>query len=300
MDGIKKESDKHQLLQVNLAGFAGSRSSKNVPTINVKCDLRQKTWHPEEPKRTDETKLYGDPDLPGRRIGHRIPQGPRKPQGMQIKPPKGKLDKLKREARAAALFSHHPKPVGKSVWTAKEMKMGVAPVKTTLLTAPRSMIEDYKRTAEWNPHDPSIKTPTIFAPRKRRIEYDVAPQAKKAKTSEVEEREKRLKAFTNPSKSFSTITTTSRPSFSTPSTSPSQAFKKDTTLPMSKLPANPRTSSSPKSTARSSPAGTIGSTISRIGTSSPGNGGTPPPKRIVKSKAPVDIFMRPTKRPRVS
>ncbi|KAK4690224.1 hypothetical protein P7C71_g6512, partial [Lecanoromycetidae sp. Uapishka_2] len=301
MDGIKKESDGHQLLQVNLAGVTKARSSRDVGTIHVKCDMRQPMpFNPNEVRAKKEDPNE-DPDLPGRKIRERVFQG------RQIKPPKGKLDKLRKEARAAALFPH-PKLPGKSVWTAKELSSRAPPTKKTLLTAPRSMIYDYKRPAPPQPIDPTVKVPTIFAPRKRRIEHDNAPPAKKAKTSEIEEKERRLKAFTNPSSVTSSITTTLRPlphkaSTSATSASPTQLPQKDTSLPsetIMKALAATRTPSSRTSTDSLSFTVAGSSKTSRPGTLSPSNTGTPPPKRIIKSKAPVDIFMRPNKRPRVA
>ncbi len=304
MAGIKSEADKHKARQVELAHVRVPPGVTRLgPTIYAKCDLRERVRTIHNP---NEVRKGSNLDAPS--ISRR-----------ETKPPKGKLDKFRKEARAAAHFQQQSKPSGKAVWTPQEMKSKLAPINKTSVTAPSSMIEDYRRPADWKPHDPTIKPPTIFAPRKRRIEHDDTPQAKKAKTSDNEEREKRLKVFTNPSittKSATTLGTGSNPSSapttvatsrtgipskSAPTASASQPrpSKQETAIAsevISEALAITNTPSLQKPTSR--PSRGISSTISRAATTSPSSG-EGPPQKVIRRKAPVDIFMRP-KRPKLS
>ena len=232
-------------------------------------------------------------------------------------PTKGKLklDQFRKEAKAMGHFQRHSKgPSG--VWTAKEMEAKPLSASKNLVTAPRYLIDEHRKPASPQPIDPSIKPPTIFAPRKKRIEQDHTPSPT---LSITEERESRLKAFTKRSSVKKSAPTPSPSKFAPQSTqsearTPTHAtatltpqrrdmdaaipsIENPTTLDAPKPQTFSSMSSTPKELARGSPAS--GYRIPRPHTSSPSNGSARPSMRM-KSKAPVDIFMPRAKRQRVA
>ena len=340
LSGIKDASDKNKARQVELAQVRLPPGMIRIgPTIYAKCDLRQPVRTIHNP---NEIRAGSDSDSDANMPGFQRRQNARRQDGRGgIRPTKGKLDKFKKEAIAAARFHQNPRQqTGKAVWSAKEMRTGLAPTSGTLTKAPRSMVEEYKRPAERQPLDPNVKLPTIFAPRKRRVEHDQVPQVKKIKTSDVEERERRLKDFTNPASA-----TKGKPASATGSTmilntkssnsssrlprqdDPSSNHELSKAVRMKELPSHKQTTAraSPlapsrsgitpssgastkthastytttphRSPSRVSPS--VGPTLPSAEISTP-SAQQIPPQRLIKRKAPVDVFMRPTRRPRVS
>ena len=219
---------------------------------------------------------------------------------------KGKLDQFRKDARAMPRFQQQTKK-STGVVTAREMALKQKPTNSTIVKAPRGMVEEYRQASAAKPFDPSIQPSPVFNPKKRKIEHDLDQQPT---VDTTEEKEKRLKAFTNPA-SRPTPTPTIRPprsQTSTPATAssstPLQSGKPDsqathnTSLPPVSHPQTIPTIHSPsKSAERQSPA--LGPEALRSNTSSPNNGGVRPQMKM-KRKGPADIFMRPNKKIRAS
>ncbi len=206
----------------------------------------------------------------------------------------GKLDRFRKEAKA---MGHFQKPAGR-----KDMKLRPVTVNRTIATAPRILIEEHRKAAAPIALDPSVKPAVIFAPKRKRVEHD---EAFRPGFLTNEERERRLKAFTNPS-SVSKSTPNQRISTSPISDSEtppqpkanlsSPTAPKLATSPMPKIQLDSDFSSTLKRKERASPS--PGHGITRANTSSPSNGGSRSAV-YMKKKAPVDVFM-PAKRRKVS
>ncbi len=292
MKGISYERSKHKLKQVELdtVKLAGDMK-RSGPTISLNTNVKfidRGTLHDKAPSKREIKIARGELD----------PNAPRRTAA-----PKGKLDQFRKDARAIPRFQNHPKKAT-GVITAREMAMKQNPVTTRIVRAPRGMIEDHRQASIAKPFDPSKQQPQVINPKKRKIEHDVDQRSAEKIT---EEREKRLKTFTNPSSTPSFTPKIRAPKSQTPTSvsssptpPPPDTRSRNTavgsfsaSLPHSK--AAPREPPPPKITNRASPVPPI--QVSRANTSSPSNGGTRPPM-ILKRKAPADIFMRPTKRHR--
>ena len=210
---------------------------------------------------------------------------------------KGKLDRFRKEAKA---MSHFQKPTGRpGVFAARDMKLRPAPTNRTISTAPRNFIEEHRKAALPTVLDPSVKPAAIFAPKRKRVEHDEKP-LQGALTNE--EREKRLRAFTNPSSASNSshvqeilnlaVSTSATPLPHPEAKAPSPTALKPYTSPVPQVQVRPSFSSSLERKDRASPA--PGPRVPRANTSSPGNGSTRPAVQM-KKKAPVDVFM-PAKR----
>ncbi|CAD6576221.1 MAG: hypothetical protein ASARMPRED_007654 [Alectoria sarmentosa] len=214
---------------------------------------------------------------------------------------KGKLDRFRKEARA---MSHFQKPARRpGIWAPSDMKLKPASTNRTIITAPRILIEQHRKAAVPTAFDPSVKPALIFAPKRKRVEHDEKLQPGVLSN---EEREKRLRAFTNPSRNSNSTPTqeASTPPVSESATSPplhraripSPTAPKLATSPVSKVGVTPCFSSPLKRIDRASPA--PGHGVPRANTSSPSNGGTRPAIHL-KKKAATDVFM-PAKRRKIA
>lgn len=90
-------------------------------------------------------------------------------------PTKGKLklNQFRKEAKAMGHFSHQQQNRGRpGVWKAQDMRVKPVSANKNIITAPRCLIDEHRKPASPRPIDLSIKPPTVFAPRKRRIEHD--------------------------------------------------------------------------------------------------------------------------------
>ncbi|MCJ1273185.1 hypothetical protein MMC21_000974 [Puttea exsequens] len=275
LHGIKKESDKHKLQQIELAKVnLPSSMKRNGPMMNIRCDLRQG-----------------------------VPRGPYNPNHVKakvVKPAKGKLDKLRKETRSMSHFSQSGKlRPNDSATPVLRPTSTPSPSKLTIAKAPVGMIEEYRRPTAWQPTDPTVPPPRVFAPKRRRTEPDESQPETSGNTNE---REQKLKAFTNPSGATR----------SAADSKPSKIAISNTSNPASPLNLTMKAGNTPSSITRKTFANTntlspskpttpeaISLGPARSNTSSPANAGSPAPKAI-NHKAPVDIFMRPSKRPRMS
>ena len=292
MDGIYNERSKHKLKQVELDIVKLPGGMKRAgPTISLNQTVRfidRGTQHGHAPSQKQLKIERGEMD----------PNAPRK----TAPPIRGVLDKLRRDARATPFYQSLPqKPTG--IITAQEMARRKKPTASTIVKAPRGMIEEHRQASIAKPLDPTIQPTPVFNPRKRRIEHDDdEPPA----DTILQEREKRLKTFTTPSARPAASSNvrvprslTSTPALSSPSPSPPEVNTKASTRTPREPPPPPqvipRKAAPPKATDRGSPA--AGVEVPRANTSSPNNAGRRPQ---VKRKAPADIFMRPTKKTRPS
>ncbi|KAK3175092.1 hypothetical protein OEA41_002338 [Lepraria neglecta] len=312
MDRIKNEQAKNTIHRVELNIVKvpeGMVSHGRTIKPARKPDLHDRVMQvPPNPNERVKRGLDGEGD---RRRSTRTAAPP---------PTKGKLKlkQFRKEAKAIGHFSHQQQNRGQpGVWKAQDMRVKPVSVNQNIVTAPRCLIDEHRKPASPRPIDPSIKPPTVFAPRKRRIEHDATSSPV---TSINEERENRLRAFTNPSSVKKSAPASNLPK-STPipdrsnthtsaSTSaaaasldqlfdediPMSSIENSTTLTIPKPPIATPIISPPETSARDSPAS--GYRIPRPNTSSPSNGGVRR-TRPMKSKAPVDIFMPHPKRQRL-
>ena len=214
---------------------------------------------------------------------------------------KGKLDQFRKEAKA---MGHFQKPAGRpGIFAPRDMKLRPASTNRTITAAPRILVEEHRKAAAPTALDPSIKPAVIFAPKRKRVEHDEASQPRSLTN---EEREKRLKRFTNPSsvsestpnQEASTLPVSdseTSPSYRKANV-PSSTAPKLATSPVLTVQAAPSLSSPLKRKDRASTA--LGHGVPRAGTSSPSNGSSRP-AMLLKKKAPVDVFM-PAKRRKIA
>ena len=196
---------------------------------------------------------------------------------------KGKLDPFRKQAKA---MGHFQKPAGRpGIFAPRDMKSRPVPTSRTITTAPRILIEEHRKAAAPTPLDPSVKPAIIFSPKRKRVEHD---ETATPGVLTNEEREKRLKAFTNPSSACKSTPTqqTSTPLMSNTTKSPRKA--KD--FP----PTAPQLAPSPVPKVQATPS--VSAPIKREDRASPAPGR---PAMHLMKKAPVDVFM-PAKRRKVS
>ena len=206
---------------------------------------------------------------------------------------KGKLDQFRKQAKAMGHFQKARRP---GIWTPQDMMFSPGKTSTPIISAPRILIEQHRKAAAPTVLDPSVKPSTVFSPKRKRVEHDETSQPG-AMTNE--EREKRLKAFTNPS---SASKTTPKPEVSTSpvshsrtlppqrkAESPSATGPDFAKSPVSKTEATADLSTPPKRKDRTSPPS---------GHGIPKANGSSPAMRL-KTRAPADIFM-PAKRRKIT
>ncbi|CAF9929508.1 hypothetical protein IMSHALPRED_007936 [Imshaugia aleurites] len=209
---------------------------------------------------------------------------------------KGKLEQFRKEAKA---MGHFQKPARRAgTWTPNDMKSRPAPTHGKVTVAPRILIEEHRKAAVPTVLDPSIKPPVVFAPKRRRVERDEASQPGGLTN---EERERRLKAFTNPSSASKSTTTQEAPVSRSAASPHLEAKSTSPTVPTLATAPVPKVQSSPISSPlkrkdRASPIPVP--RVPRANTSSPSNGGARPAMQL-KKKAPVDVFM-PAKRRKIA
>ncbi|KAL6714590.1 hypothetical protein ACLMJK_008015 [Lecanora helva] len=302
IDGINQEKSKHRIHRVELDRVKVADDMKKCgPTIRMPSSVKFiDRWdlHDSVPPTQKQLKIERgelDPNAPKRSAR-----------------PKSKLDHIRNNVAHMPRFQNQPKPAT-GIIRASEMASKQVPAKATVLRAPRAMIEEHRKAAAPQPLDRSIQPAPVFNPKKRKIEHVEGP------VDALAEREKRLKAFTNPPSSAtatptiktprsrpSALGTSSLPSSSTshnaqphqsrsPSSSSPQSQSTPDSSPPQQTQATPDTSP-PLKPANKDPSEQE-SQLPRAGTASPTNGSTLPPK-IMKRKQPADIFMRPNKRTR--
>ena len=279
LDRIKQDQASHKAQQVELKGVKVPEGMKSKgPTISLSTMPR----------------LYERPSYPP------PSEKPRKrdPDAKVFVSNKGKLDRFRKEAKA---MGHFQKPARRSgIWAPKDMQLRPATPKMTAVTAPHILIEEHRKAAVPTVLDPSVKPAVIFTPKKKRERHDEIGQAG---VLTIEEREKRLKAFTNPSNASkatshlealtspdanSATSLHERAKASSPSTSATSLTSNVQPTPSLSSPLKRKDSASP----------TLGYDVPRINTSSPSNGGIRPAMNM-KKKAPVDVFM-PAKRRKIA
>lgn len=299
MDRIKNEQAKNTIHRVELNIVKvpeGMIRHGRTIKLSRKPDLHEKRI--EIPVDRSVRRVTHDSDDEG---------GPRRPtRTIATLRTKGelKLKQFRKEAKVMGHFSHQQQHKGQpGVWKAQDMKAKPVSVNKPIVTAPRCLIDEHRKPSSPRPIDTSIKPPTVFAPRRRRIEHNEnAPPT----TSINEERENKLRAFTNPSSVRESAPTSNHLQTTlTPDRSDSQAHD-DTPIPSvenATRVAVPKSQIakplpySPEAPAHESPAS--GHRIPRLNTSSPSNGNVRS-IRPMKAKAPVDIFMPRAKRPRLA
>lgn len=284
LDRIKQEQALHKAQQVELRGVKVPEGMKsNGPVISLLTMPRFYDKGTNPPPGERQRKKDGDA------------------KEKEIVSYKGKLGRFRKEAKA---MGHFQKPAGRpGIFAPRDMKLRPAPTNRTITTAPRILIEEHRKAAAPTVLDPSVKPAIVFAPKRKRVEHDRTPQPGVLIN---DEREKRLKAFTNPSSAIKSTPTQgkSTPLVSNSATSPphrnakiaTPIAPKLATSPVSRVQATPSLSSPLKRKDRASPA--PGHGVPRANTSSPSNGGTRPAMHLMK-KAPVDVFM-PAKRRKIS
>ncbi|KAL2045002.1 hypothetical protein N7G274_002777 [Stereocaulon virgatum] len=296
MDRIKNEQAKNTIHRVEL----------NIVKVPEGMIRHGRTIKLSRKPDLHEKRVEIPPDRSVRRVTHDSDEGgPRRPTRITANlRTKGelKLKQFRKEAKVMGHFSHQQQHKGQlGVWKGQDMKAKPVLANKPIVTAPRCLIDEHRKHSSPRPIDTSIKPPTVFAPRRRRIEHNEnAPPT----TSTNEERENRLRAFTNPSSARESASTSNHPKTTlTPVRSDSQAHD-DTPIPSVEnrvvVPkpqiANP-IPRLPGASAQDSPAS--GHRVPRLNTSSPSNGSVRP-ARPLKAKAPVDIFMPRAKRQRLA
>lgn len=118
--------------------------------------------------------------------------------------PKGKLDQFRREARAMGHFQHQTPKRPTGIITAREMALKQKPTATTIVKAPRVLIEEHRAASAPRPIDPTTQTTPAIALGRRKIEHDIDERPGIFTT---EEREERLKVFTDQASSPKAVPT---------------------------------------------------------------------------------------------
>ena len=293
LDRIKHDQALHKAQQVELKGVKVPEGMKSKgPTISLSTmpKLYEKPSYPPpnpNPRKRNPTRKV-DPD------------DTMDPDAKVFVSNKGKLDQFRKEAKAMSHFKPSARP---GIWTAKDMMLRSVTTNRPIITAPRILIEEHRKAAVPAVLDPSVKPAVIFTPKKKRVRPDETTQPVGLT---IEEREQRLKAFTNPSsanKATKSLGASTSPKTNSATSPPDQKVEASTPtaskpaiLPASTVQAIPRLSLPLKRKDTASPP--LGHAVPRANTSSPSNGGIRPPM-IMKKKAPVDVFM-PAKRRKIA
>ena len=294
IDDIKNEKSKNTIKRVELDFVKLPEDMKRSgPTISLNNKIRF----------IDRGASRGNPnDKPPSQREIRINRGELDPDApIRTAKPKTKLGFLRNNATGTPRFQQQPKkPSG--IITAREMALKQKPTNTSITQAPRSMIEEHRRAAIPKPFDPSVAPAPAANPRKRKVEYEESPQPTTSTRME-----KRQENTTNSSSTPQDGPVIKAPRFRAPalkepsptlfpSSNMIQSLQKRSPSLSPPQSSAPSSSSSPsKAVNRGLPTSQAGR--SRANTSSPNHGATLPPK-IMKRKAPADIFMRPKKKPK--
>lgn len=279
LDRIKQDQALHKARQVELRGVQvpeGLKSNGPVISLSTMPRFYDRVTYPPPSDR----------------------QRKRDPDAEVVVSTKGKLDQFRKQAKAMGHFQAPARRPG--VW---DMKLRPVTTNRTIITAPRILIEEHRKAAAPTVLDPSVKPAVIFTPKKKRVRPDESSQPGVMTT---EEKEKRLKAFTNPSGASRSTPNLEASSLtgSNSATSPprreaniaSPTAIKLATSPVPNGQVTPGLSSPLKR--KDGPLPTPGYGVSRAATSSPSHGGIRPAMPL-KKKAPVDVFM-PAKRRRIA
>lgn len=303
MDRIKQNQALHKAQRVELRGVKVPEGIKsNGPVISLSV----------MPKFYDKGRNYAPPPFQPKRDSDAEGDLDAKPDP-DAKAPKSKLDQFRKQAKAMGHFQTPAKRPGFS--TPRDTKLRPVTTNRTISIAPQTLIDEHRKAAAPKVLDPSVKPAVVFTPQKKRARPDEFSHAGDMTT---EQKEKRLKAFTNPSGASrstpnleaSTLTgpnsATSPPRREAKIASPTAIKLATSAVPDTQ--ATPRLSSplkrkdGPSPTPglssplkrKDGPSPTPGHGVSRAATSSPSNGGIRPAMPL-KKKAPVDVFM-PAKR----
>lgn len=330
LDRIKQEQAKNTIKTVELNVYRVPEGLKpQGPTLQLtrKAQFQDKIWRPQPDQRIRESD--SDPDDPAHPSpsypGHSTHPGRaarQNPSTTRINPPqKSKLDKIRKEVKANSLFQHHNrnqrpemklKPVSTNKVIATDKIMATNRIISTdkIVKAPSRMVLEHRRPAVSQPLDPSIKAPTVFNPKRARLE----PEQPTVGKSESRHLTSATKSTSVPQRSeYRTASPLVHadeplPSVETPTKIATllAAVHETTTSPPTQFLNTPGLSqtttkaiSTPNNGAVHPPRRDSPYARPSANTSSPSRSGVRPPMQI-KRKPPVDIFMRPTKRQRAA
>ncbi len=219
IDGINNEKAKHKLKRVDLdfvalpAGVVRDAQIIRLPNKIRFIDRGAQQNRAPSQRQIKINRGELDPNTPRRIIE-----------------PKGKLDQFRREAKAMGHFQHQSPKRPNGIITAREMALKQKPTATTIVKAPRVLIEEHRAVSAPRPIDPTTRTTPVIAPGKRKIHHDADEGSR---ISVAEEREERLKVFTDPASTAKTGPTIRPPRSlaSTPSASPATKPQSVATTP---------------------------------------------------------------------
>lgn len=213
IDGINNEKAKHKLKRVDLdfVELPGSvkRDAQIIRLPNKIRFIDRGAQHNRAPSQR-QIKINR---------GELNPNAPRR-----VIEPKGKLDQFRRQAKAMGHFQHQSPKRPTGIITAREMALKQKPTATTIVKAPRVLIEEHRAALAPRPIDLTARTMPLIAQGKRKIEHDID---ERPGISTTEEREERLKVFTDPGSTSNAVPTirparsqTSTPTASSPAPKP--------------------------------------------------------------------------------
>ena len=330
LDRIKQEQAKNTIKTVELNVYKvpeGLKPQGPILQLTRKAQFQDKIWRPQPDQRIRESD--SDPDDPTHQSpghpGHLTYPGRAARQNhstTRINPPqKSKLDKIRKEVKANSLFQHHNrnqrpemklKPVSTNNVIASDKITATNKIISTdkRVKAPSRMVLEHRRPAVPQPLDPSIKAPTVFNPKRARLEPEQPAVEKResklltsaTKSTFIRQRSENrtaspllhadepLPSVEAPTKIGTLLaavheTTTSPPTQLLNTIDPTQTTTKNLSTPNNGAVHPPR---------RDSPYARP-----NANTSSPSRSGVRPPMQI-KRKPPVDVFMRPAKHQRAA
>ena len=330
LDRIKQEQARNTIKIVELNVYKVPEGLKpQGPTLVMtrKPQFQDKIWRPPPDNRLKASEdsdpdepTHPSPGYPGNST-HPTRAARQNPSTTRANPPqKSKLDKIRKEVKANSLFQHHNrnqhpemklKPMSTNKVIAKDKIMAKNKIISTdkRVKAPRRMVSDHQRPAVLKPLDSPIKPPTVFNPKRARLEPEptvgkmesrrltsatksrsIAQDSEYCTTSPLPHADEPLPSIETPSRIATLLaavheTTTTRPTQTHNTSDPPPTTTKAVSTPNNGAIHPPR---------RESPF-----VRPSANTSSPSRAGVRPPLQI-KRKPPVDIFMRPAKRQRAA
>ena len=273
MDGIKNKQAQNKAQQVELRGVkVPSSLKKNIPTIAL-------------PKGSSVYRGMGHAREYSREP---VEKGPLKVVST--------VAKIRKETAAQSHFTAATK-LQRGVISPREMRTKAVPTKSTIVAAPRHLVEEHQKAKIPEPIDPSVQPSAVFNPRKRRVEHVEAAAA--LDSSGPEAREKRLRALTKPSSVGSSLSSTISPTtrVTTSSTSHPKAdfsHRQQLAKPNSPERSSSQSRAAPDLTLPATPSKSMRSRspLPRANTSSPQ---IRPPMRV--NKGPNNPLVTPKRRP---
>lgn len=203
----------------------------------------------------------------------------------------GVMNKARREAKQLSLCISKSSKLAKPTHELMNRAAGV-------YYAPDNFVDDYRRPVVPKAVDPTVKQSTIFVPKRK-----IVNNASATNGMSIEEKERRLKAFTNPgSARASSPSTSSPPSSPLPSIAPPNLPEAAETQLSATTDTSPSIASGPQNTSVMSPQSTNTAypasayRVPRLKSISPE---IQERKPMIKKRAPVDPFM-PVKRRKVA